>query len=86
MNDDFLVTLEQANRRLIRAARRNMIESQEYERGNIRAFIKGMVAGLKLALLEARFLHNEIKRRRSQGYQLVWLSEEEIEILNTFNP
>lgn len=52
----------------------------------IKAYMKGLLMGLKMALLNVRWLHREIKRKEEQGYTLVWLTAEEREILNTFNP
>lgn len=75
-----------SQRRLIQYARRELLEAKTKPSRIIEAFMKGMLAGLKLAILEGRFVHNEIKRRERAGYHLVWLDDKEIEILDQYNP
>lgn len=48
-------------------------------------FGRGMIAGLRLALLHMRWLHREIRSKEEQGYSLVWIDEDELKILDQYH-
>jgi len=72
--------------RLLKMAIEEQRSCRKADSSLIRTFIRGMLQGLKLANLELRWLHKEIRRKEENGYALVWLTKEERDLLDTWNP
>ena len=72
--------------RLLKIALDELRKYKKSDSSMIRNFMRGMLAGLKLATLELRWLHKEIERKEENGYTLVWLTQAERDLLDTWNP
>ena len=86
MRDSYKDLVVGCRMRTLEYYRQQVAETKGASTGALRAFAKGMVAGLKLAVLQLRWLHHAIRNKEAQGYALVWLSAQEIELLKTWNP
>ena len=86
MRDTYKDLVVGCRARLIEYYRERVAEAKTEEEPTLRAFAKGMIAGLKLGVLQMRWLHHAIRNKEAQGYTLVWLSVQEREILQTWNP
>lgn len=86
MRDEYKDLVIGTRMRLLELYRGEVYEARKESGSNIRFYMKGLLMGLKLALMNVRWLHREIRRKEEQGYTLVWLTEQERDLLNTFNP
>jgi len=86
MKDTYKDMVVSSRARLLKLALDELRRYKKSDSSMIRTFIRGMLAGLKLATLEMRWLHKEIERKEANGYTLVWLTEAERDLLDQFNP